>query len=169
MCTSLLLSKLGYGPIGFVKLPVLLIRDNILLYLRSPKDDCYSISGLETSAMQTLLNVLLFFSIFKKVESIFECNVVLNNWNYAIIIFCCRRMNNNELLRLHLNGVEVAGLTVDRKIGFDSRQTLITYGLWWQGDERRLRASSCLCRGGLGTLKTPSCPWRWVTGSRSKF
>ena len=70
---------------------------------------------------------------------------------------------------MHLNGVEVAGLTVDRKIRFDSRQTLITYGLWWQGDKRRLRASGCLCRVGLGTLKTPSCPWRWVTGSRSKF
>ena len=29
--------------------------------------------------------------------------------------------------------------------------------------------SRCPCRGMLGTLKTPSCPWRWVPGSRSKF
>ena len=36
---------------------------------------------------------------------------------------------------------------------------------------RRLKTSSdvrCPCRGRLGTLKTPSCPWRWVPG-RSKF
>ena len=26
--------------------------------------------------------------------------------------------------------------------------------------KRRLRTSLCLCRGRLGTLKTPSCPWR---------
>ena len=24
-------------------------------------------------------------------------------------------------------------------------------------------------QGSLGTLKTPSCPWYWVPGSRSKF
>ena len=34
---------------------------------------------------------------------------------------------------------------------------------------KHLRTSRCPCRGRLGTLKTPSCPWRWVPGSRSKF
>ena len=41
--------------------------------------------------------------------------------------------------------------------------------LWWQGGKRHLRLSWCPCRGRLGTLKTPSCPWRWVPSSRSKF
>ena len=27
--------------------------------------------------------------------------------------------------------------------------------------KRRLRTSRCPCRGRLGTLKTPSCPWHW--------
>ena len=43
------------------------------------------------------------------------------------------------------------------------------WALWWQGGNRRLWTSRCPCRGRLGTLKTPSCPWRWVPGSRSKF
>ena len=43
------------------------------------------------------------------------------------------------------------------------------WALWWRGGKRRLRTSRCPCRGRLGTLKTPSCPWRWVPGSRSKF
>ena len=40
---------------------------------------------------------------------------------------------------------------------------------------RRLKTSSDVpvpvytCRGRLGMLKTPSCPWRWVPGGRSKF
>ena len=34
------------------------------------------------------------------------------------------------------------------------------WALWWQGGKRRLRTSRCPCRGRLGTLKTPSCPWR---------
>ena len=34
---------------------------------------------------------------------------------------------------------------------------------------RRLKTSRCPCRGRLCTLKSPSCPWRWVPGSRSKF
>ena len=67
-------------------------------------------------------------------------------------------------------GTEVAGSTLDRKI----RVRLPAYphrvwALWWQGGLRRLRTSRCPCRGSLGTLKTPSCPWRWVPGSRSKF
>ena len=35
--------------------------------------------------------------------------------------------------------------------------------------KRRLQTSRCPCRGRLGTLMTPSCPWRWVPDSRSKF
>ena len=58
-------------------------------------------------------------------------------------------------------GAEVAGWTLDRKI----RVRFPTYphrvwALWWQGNKRRLRTSRCPCRGRLGTLKTPSCPWR---------
>ena len=34
------------------------------------------------------------------------------------------------------------------------------WAFWWQGGKRRLRTSRCPCRGRLGTLKTPSCPWR---------
>ena len=57
-------------------------------------------------------------------------------------------------------GVEVAGLTLDRTI----RVWFLAYpqrvwALWWQGGKRRLRTSRCPCRGRLGTLKTPSCPW----------
>ena len=33
-------------------------------------------------------------------------------------------------------------------------------GPLWQGGKRRLRMFRCTCRGRLGTLKTPSCPWR---------
>ena len=35
----------------------------------------------------------------------------------------------------------------------------MSLSLWWQGGKRRLRTSRCPCRGRLGTLKTPSCPW----------
>ena len=67
-------------------------------------------------------------------------------------------------------GVEVAGLTLDRKIQvrFPAYPHRV-WALWWQGGIRRLLTSRCPCRGRLGTLKTPSCPWRWVPGSRSKF
>ena len=34
------------------------------------------------------------------------------------------------------------------------------WALWWQGGKKRLRTSRCPCRCRLGTLKTPSCPWR---------
>ena len=34
------------------------------------------------------------------------------------------------------------------------------WALWWQGGKRRLRTSRFPIRGRLGTLKTPSCPWR---------
>ena len=34
------------------------------------------------------------------------------------------------------------------------------WALWWQRGKRRLWTSRCRCRGRLGTLKTPSCPWR---------
>ena len=34
------------------------------------------------------------------------------------------------------------------------------WALWWQGGKKRLWMSQCPCRGRLGTLKNPSCPWR---------
>ena len=56
---------------------------------------------------------------------------------------------------------EVAGWTLDRKIRvrFPAYPHRV-WALWWQGGKRRLRTSGCPCRGRLGTLKTPSCPWR---------
>ena len=67
-------------------------------------------------------------------------------------------------------GVEVAGWTVDRtiRVRFPAYPHRV-WALWWQRGKRRLRASRCPCRGRLDTLKTPSCPWRWVPGSRSKM
>ena len=58
-------------------------------------------------------------------------------------------------------GAEVAGWTLDRKIRvrFPAYPHRL-WALWWQGGKRRLRTSRCPCRGRLGTLKTPSCPWR---------
>ena len=58
-------------------------------------------------------------------------------------------------------GAEVAGWTLDRKIRvrFPAYSHRV-WALWWQGGKRRLRTSRCPCRGRLGTLKTPSCPWR---------
>ena len=56
---------------------------------------------------------------------------------------------------------EVAGWTLDRKIRvrFPANPHRV-WALWWQGGKRRLRTSRCPCRDRLGTLKTPSCPWR---------
>ena len=58
-------------------------------------------------------------------------------------------------------GAEVAGWTLDRKIRvqFPAYPHRV-WALWWQGGKRHLRMSRCPCRGRLGTLKTPSCPWR---------
>ena len=58
-------------------------------------------------------------------------------------------------------GAEVAGWTLDRKVRvrFPAYAHRV-WALWWQGGKRRLWTSRCPCRGGLGTLKTPSCPWR---------
>ena len=58
-------------------------------------------------------------------------------------------------------GAEVAGWTLDRKIGvrFPAYPHHV-WALWWQGGKRRLRTSRCPCWGRLGTLNTPSCPWR---------
>ena len=55
----------------------------------------------------------------------------------------------------------VAGWTLDRKIRvrFPAYPHRV-WALWWQGGKRLLRTSLCPCRGRLGTLKTPSCPWR---------
>ena len=43
------------------------------------------------------------------------------------------------------------------------------WALWWQGGKRRLLMSLSPCWGRLSMLKSPSCQWRWVPGSRSKF
>ena len=67
-------------------------------------------------------------------------------------------------------GVEVAGLTVDQEIRI--RFLALPSPLVGSLLARRLKTSSDVpvpCRGRLGKLKTPICPWRWVPGSRSKF
>ena len=68
------------------------------------------------------------------------------------------------------DGIEVGGLTVHQtiRIRFPAYPNCV-WALWWQGGKRRLRTSQCPCQGWLGRLKTPSCSWRWVPGSRSKF
>ena len=67
-------------------------------------------------------------------------------------------------------GAEVAGLTLDRKIRvrFPAYPHRV-WALWWQGGKRRLRTYRCPCRGRLGTLKTPSCPWRGCPAAGPKF
>ena len=69
-------------------------------------------------------------------------------------------MSINEFIA-HRGGAEVAGWTVYRKIRvrFPAYPHRV-WALWWQGGKIRLRTSRCPCRGRLGTLKTPSCPWR---------
>ena len=63
--------------------------------------------------------------------------------------------------RIRRGGAEVAGWTLDRniRVRFPAYPHRV-WALWWQGGKRRLRTSRCPCRGRLGTLKTPSCPWR---------
>ena len=62
--------------------------------------------------------------------------------------------------RARRGGAEVAGWTLDRKmwVQFPAYPHRV-WALWWQGGKRHLRTSRCPCRGRLGTLKTPSCPW----------
>ena len=81
------------------------------------------------------------------------------NWKFLFSYFASKT-----------GGVEVAGWTVGRntRVRFPAYPHRV-WALWWQGGKRRLRKSRCPCQGRPGTLKTPSCPWRWVPGSRSKF
>ena len=71
--------------------------------------------------------------------------------------FCCCSV----VFIARRSGAEVAGWTLDRKIRvrFPAYPHRV-WALWWQWGKRRLRTSRCPCRGRLGTLKTPSCPWR---------
>ena len=75
-----------------------------------------------------------------------------------------------SILIARRGGAEVAGWTLDRKI----RVRFLAYphcvwALWWQGGKRRLRTSRCPCQGRLGTLKTPSCPWRGCPAAGQNF
>ena len=66
--------------------------------------------------------------------------------------------------------VEIADLTVDIKI--QVQYPAYTHRMWnllLQGGKRVLRMTWGPCRGMLGMLKTPSCPWRWVSGRRSEL
>ena len=51
-------------------------------------------------------------------------------------------------------------ISVIRYLGNANNYLHRVWALWWQGGKRRLQTSRCPCRGRLGTLKTPSCPWR---------
>ena len=86
-------------------------------------------------------------------------------------IFCCLTdidvfwllslCNTQQKTLARHGGAEVAGWTFDRKIRvrFPASPHRVR-ALWWQGGKKRFRTSRCPCRGRLGTLKTPSCPWR---------
>ena len=104
-----------------------------------------------------------------------QLNIYLSVW---LAFGLWKVVYSQNVMRVHLihnccvrrGGVEVAGWILDRKIRvrFPAYPHRV-WTLWWQGGKRRLRTSRCPCRGRLGTLKTPSCPWRRVPGSRSKF
>ena len=92
--------------------------------------------------------------------------VLLWRWRSTLILCLDRQVLEWPLRWLcgycaRRGGVEVAGWTLDRKIQvrFPAYPHRV-WALWWQGGKRRLRTSRCPCRGRLGTLKTPSCPWR---------
>ena len=72
-------------------------------------------------------------------------------------------------LRAHRGGVEVDAWPWIRRSGFETRHTIITYRSPVGKEVKDVRTSRCLCRGRLGTLKAPSCPWLWVPVNRSKF
>ena len=86
-----------------------------------------------------------------------------------MIAVCCKFLFNSRYIRQSFpfnnvarrGGAEVAGWTLDRKIRvrFPAYPHCM-WTLWWQRGKRCLRTSRCPCRGRLGTLKTPSCPWR---------
>ena len=79
------------------------------------------------------------------------------------IFICCPDTLSQPTNRVaaRRGGAEVTDWTLDRKIRvrFPAYPHRV-WALWWQGGKRRLRMSRCPCRGRLGTLKTPSCPWR---------
>ena len=92
-------------------------------------------------------------------------------WMHCLTyIFCLNGLTMSTDTDARRGGVEVAGWTWDRtiRVRFPAYPHRV-WALWWQGGKRRLRTSWCPCRGRLGTLKTPSYPWRWVPGSRTKF
>ena len=81
--------------------------------------------------------------------------------NRIITLSYCFSFTRSKKSRARRGGAEVAGWTLDRKIRvrFPAYPHRV-WAFWWQGGKRRLRTSRCPCRGRLGTLKTPSCPWR---------
>ena len=90
----------------------------------------------------------------------------MTHFTLCLAVWFCHISKNNPPW---LCGVEVAGWTVDREMRvFLPANHHRLWALWWQGGKRRPRTSQCQRQGRLGTLKTPSCPWRLVLGSRSK-
>ena len=85
--------------------------------------------------------------------SVFRCACAGTLWHDVFINFM-------SVANTPAAVAQVAGWTLDRKIRvrFPAYPHRV-WALWWQGGKRRLRTSRCPCRGRLGTLKTPSCPW----------
>ena len=100
-------------------------------------------------ATKSVIHVKLYKLYFSHIIASLTCDKKNRKWIFISYDIASR------------GGAEVAGWTLDRKI----RVRFPAYphrvcALWWQGGKRRLRTSRCPCRGRLGTLKTPSCPWR---------
>ena len=100
------------------------------------------------------------FLLKVKIKHISKLFNVITAWLCLGYFFC----------RARCGGAEVAGWTLDRKIRvrFPAYPHRV-WALWWQGGKRRLRTSRCPCRGRLGTLKTPSCPWRGCPAAGQKL
>ena len=92
--------------------------------------------------------------------------IIQYDW-YVYGGICCTSIYN---WKIWVRRGGVADWTLDRtiRVWFPAYPHCV-WALWWQRGKRRLRTSRCPCRGRLYALKTPSCPWRWVPGSRSKF
>ena len=167
------------------RLPVIKLHvDLVGLFAKYGRPQVYSPRGSRVSYQKELKNHTsqFIFMNSKKQHTVFGgLPMAFSYHNWLLCQGMRSRMNclggflifTNDartLLYARRDGVEVEEWTVDRRVRIRFPVYLFrVWALWWQGGKRCLRTSRCPCRGRLDTLKTPSCPWRWVTGSRSKF